>query len=102
MGNEYCEVQALSGLKNYFVPSMIQIGKFVFCARKICFPSNLRAWNNYPRRASAYVIVAFLYVPVRLTSIFSNFARLISRCAMANSLRVEDLQRALHTFQSVL
>ena len=64
-------------------------GKFVFCARKIFSPSNLRAWKNHPHTACPYEM-----------TYFSNSARLIGRCAHGNLFAREDLQRALHTFQS--
>ena len=50
----------ISFIHNVLIPSIEKVtekekdqtGKFVFCARKIFFPSNLRAWKNYPRTAS--------------------------------------------------
>ena len=67
----------------------------LFSARGRYFsPSYLRAWKNHSPFASLYEIAYF-------SSIFFKFCELdLGVARMTACLRAEDLQRALHSFQS--
>ena len=73
----------------------------LFSARgRYFFSSSLRAWKKPPSQRFPICNGTFLQEPAHLTSVFFKFCALDWR--MAVCLHAENLQRAIHTFQSGL